>query len=79
MNCGSPSAIVLVEYFSASKRLKKPDIICGIELTVTYFCKRGSHGDCPGEWPMNYENGSTHDCTFDIMIAKCTCHCHKKP
>jgi hypothetical protein len=70
---------MVIAIFLASKRLKKPDILCAIDLTVTYFCKRGSHGACPGEWPMNSENGSTRDCTFDIMIAECNCQCHKKP
>lgn len=62
-----------------SKRIKRHNTICGTVLSITYFCKRGSHGDCPGEWPMDYENGSTHDCSFDTKITKCSCQCHKEP
>lgn len=62
-----------------SKRIKRHNTICGTVLSITYFCKRGSHGDCPGEWPMDFENGSTHDCSFDTRITKCSCQCHKEP
>jgi hypothetical protein len=69
---------LLLDYRNIARpqKAKKTDTICCIDLTITYFCKRGSHGDCPGEWPVGYENGSTHDCTFDIIIAKCSCQCH---
>ena len=35
-----------------SKRIKRHNTICGTVLSITYFCKRGSHGDCPGPWIM---------------------------
>jgi len=45
-------------------------------LDLTFFCKRGWHADCPGEWPVTDAYGPTHDCSFDIKMAKCLCECH---
>jgi len=45
-------------------------------MLLTFFCKRGRHSDCPGEWPMDYRGRYDHDCSFDIKITKCICNCH---
>ena len=49
-----------------------------IPLRLTFFCKRGTHVDCPGVWPMDYRDETTHDCSFDIIISKCDCKCHNE-
>jgi hypothetical protein len=51
--------------------------VCDIVVSLTFFCKRGNHKDCPGVWPMDYKDECTHDCSFDITISKCGCQCHK--
>jgi hypothetical protein len=45
-------------------------------MTLTFFCKRGRHGQCPGKWPMDDRGGDDHDCSFDIKMTKCICDCH---
>ena len=50
--------------------------MCIYYLNLTFFCKRGRHIDCPGEWPVDGGCGPTHDCSFDIKMAKCLCECH---
>jgi hypothetical protein len=45
-------------------------------MTLTFFCKRGRHGQCPGEWPMDDQSVADHDCSFDIKMTKCICDCH---
>lgn len=43
----------------------------------TYFCKKDRHTDCPGELPINERCGPDHDCSFDIVMKKCECECHR--
>ena len=45
-------------------------------MLLTFFCKRGRHSDCPGEWPMDDRGRYDQDCSFDIKITKCICNCH---
>ncbi|HJU79529.1 MAG TPA: hypothetical protein VJ599_08205 [Nitrososphaeraceae archaeon] len=45
-------------------------------MTLTFFCKRNRHTECPGEWPMGDSCGSDHDCSFDVKMSKCECSCH---
>jgi len=45
-------------------------------MTLTFFCKRNRHAECPGEWPMGDSCGSDHDCSFDVKMSKCECSCH---
>jgi hypothetical protein len=45
-------------------------------MTLTFFCKRNRHTECPGEWPMGDACGSDHDCSFDVKMSKCECSCH---
>jgi hypothetical protein len=45
-------------------------------MTLTFFCKRGRHGECPGEWPVDDRGRHDHDCSFDIKMTKCICNCH---
>jgi hypothetical protein len=44
---------------------------------LTYFCKKGRHSDCPGEWPMGEPCVGIDDCSFDVIIKRCTCECHQ--
>ncbi len=48
-------------------------------MILTFFCKRGRHSDCPGEWPMDDRSRHDYDCSFDIKMIKCICNCHDKP
>jgi hypothetical protein len=45
-------------------------------MTLTFFCKRGRHGECPGEWPVDDRGRHDHDCSFDIKMTTCICNCH---
>lgn len=45
-------------------------------MTLTFFCKRNRHTECPGEWPMGDSCGPDHDCSFDVKMSKCECSCH---
>ena len=52
--------------------------ITGIKhMILTFFCKRGRHGDCPGQWPIDDRGRCDHDCSFDIKMIKCICDCHR--
>jgi len=46
-------------------------------MLLTYFCKRGRHSDCPGEWPMGDPCDGNNDCSFDVSIRRCNCECHQ--
>jgi hypothetical protein len=46
-------------------------------ILVTYFCKKGRHLDCPGDWPMAEQCNGSNDCSFDVVVEKCNCECHK--
>ena len=43
---------------------------------ITYFCKKGKHPDCPGEWPIGDSDGND-DCSFNVIIKRCACECHR--
>jgi len=45
-------------------------------MTVTFFCKRGRHQECPESWPVNDFSPGDHDCSFDVKLTKCLCECH---
>ena len=46
-------------------------------LPITYFCKKGRHSDCPGEWPMEEPCNGNKDCSFDVALVRCKCECHQ--
>jgi hypothetical protein len=46
------------------------------KVNSTFFCKRGRHLECPGEWPVSDPTGKVQDCSFDIKMVKCKCQCH---
>ena len=54
--------------------VQKSNVI--LELHLTFFCKRGRHSECPIDWPVEGYGGATHDCSFDVVLVKCTCECH---
>ena len=47
-----------------------------MKVNSTFFCKRGRHGECPGEWPVSDRIITIQDCSFDIKMVKCSCECH---
>jgi hypothetical protein len=45
-------------------------------MKLTFFCKRGFHNKCPGDWPVADESLHDHDCSFDVRKTRCLCECH---
>ena len=51
-------------------------LYCSYLVHLTFFCKRGRHEDCPGQWPEESVSGINHDCSFDVKMLVCQCRCH---
>jgi hypothetical protein len=51
------------------KNLKLHHWASGCKVNITFFCKRGRHVECPGEWPVSDPTGTVQDCSFDIKMV----------
>tara|TARA_B110000196_G_scaffold307739_1_gene307701 strand:+ start:148 stop:324 length:177 start_codon:yes stop_codon:yes gene_type:complete len=44
---------------------------------ICWFCKKGRHGECMKEIPINAKTDGPHECTFDTKFVACKCD-HKE-
>ena len=44
---------------------------------ICWFCKKGRHGECMKEIPINEKSEGPHECTFDTKFISCRCE-HKE-